>query len=73
MKKKISLIVFAFILMFATSCVTINNTTYKKKPVKKGWIKNTNNPHHPRTTNPGHTKNKNKSKHKHKSNGKNKH
>jgi hypothetical protein len=25
---------------------------------KKGWTKNTNNPHHPRTTNPGHTKHK---------------
>lgn len=24
---------------------------------KKGWTKNPNNPHHPRTTNPGHTKN----------------
>ncbi len=22
----------------------------------KGWYKNTNNPHHPNTTNPGHTK-----------------
>ncbi|WP_299703193.1 hypothetical protein [uncultured Pontibacter sp.] len=26
------------------------------KGYKKGWTKNTNNPHHPRTTNPGHTK-----------------
>lgn len=25
---------------------------------KKGWTKNPNNPHHPRTTNPGHTKHK---------------
>jgi hypothetical protein len=24
----------------------------------KGWTKNTNNPHHPNTTNPGHTKHK---------------
>jgi hypothetical protein len=29
-----------------------NHTGYKK-----GWTKNPNNPHHPRTTNPGHTKN----------------
>ncbi|GGG22687.1 hypothetical protein GCM10011323_28260 [Pontibacter amylolyticus] len=28
------------------------------KGYKKGWTKNTNNPHHPRTTNPGHTKHK---------------
>jgi hypothetical protein len=24
----------------------------------KGWFKNSNNPHHPLTTNPGHTKTK---------------
>ncbi|MDF2438427.1 MAG: hypothetical protein K0Q95_2803 [Bacteroidota bacterium] len=29
---------------------------------KKGWNKNSNNPHHPNTTNPGHTKQKNKNK-----------
>jgi hypothetical protein len=23
---------------------------------KKGWVKNSNNPHHPATTNPGHNK-----------------
>ncbi len=28
------------------------------KDYKKGWTKNPNNPHHPRTTNPGHTKHK---------------
>lgn len=35
--------------------------TTKQKPKTnngkhKGWYKNTNNPHHPQTTNPGHTK-----------------
>jgi hypothetical protein len=28
------------------------------KGLPKGWTKNTNNPHHPNTTNPGHTKHK---------------
>jgi hypothetical protein len=32
--------------------------TKKDNGLHKGWYKNTNNPHHPRTTNPGHTKNK---------------
>lgn len=31
---------------------------HKHKGYKKGWTKNPNNPHHPRTTNPGHTKHK---------------
>lgn len=29
---------------------------------KKGWFKNTHNPHHPQSNNPGHAKNKNKNK-----------
>lgn len=28
----------------------------------KGWYKNTNNPHHPKTTNPVHTKKKKENK-----------
>ena len=28
----------------------------KDNGLHKGWYKNPNNPHHPRTTNPGHTK-----------------
>jgi hypothetical protein len=30
----------------------------KDNGLHKGWYKNPNNPHHPRTTNPGHTKHK---------------
>lgn len=30
----------------------------KDNGLHKGWTKNTNNPHHPNTTNPGHTKHK---------------
>lgn len=36
------------------------SATKKDNGLHKGWYKNTNNPHHPRTTNPGHTKHKSK-------------
>lgn len=53
MKKIISLtILSSLFILLNSACVTI-----KHKPGKhKGWTKNTNNPHHPKTTNPGHTK-----------------
>jgi hypothetical protein len=51
-------LVFAF-LISNTSCLNFANTGTK---YKKGWLKNSNNPHHPRTTNPGHTKPKPKGK-----------
>ncbi len=35
-----------------------SKATGKDNGLHKGWSKNTNNPHHPRTTNPGHTKSK---------------
>jgi hypothetical protein len=34
------------------------SATRKDNGLHKGWYKNPNNPHHPRTTNPGHTKHK---------------
>ncbi|MFD2248352.1 hypothetical protein [Pontibacter ruber] len=37
-------------------------TGRKDNGLHKGWYKNPNNPHHPRTTNPGHTKHKGGSK-----------
>ncbi|MEO9531565.1 MAG: hypothetical protein ABJG68_14770 [Crocinitomicaceae bacterium] len=52
-----------FLLVFTLSlqsCVVSFRKSYKTE--KKGWGKNTNNPHHPRTTNPGHTKKKKKEK-----------
>jgi hypothetical protein len=36
-----------------SSCVV---ATKHDNGLHKGWTKNTNNPHHPATTNPGHTK-----------------
>ncbi|GAB3821869.1 hypothetical protein GCM10028895_24900 [Pontibacter rugosus] len=54
------------------SCVRTSTKTGNNKKVivvqkehhdngqHKGWYKNPNNPHHPRTTNPGHTKKKGK-------------
>jgi hypothetical protein len=45
-------------LMFsAASCVVLLT---EDNGNHKGWSKNTNNPHHPMTTNPGHTKGKHK-------------
>lgn len=52
-----------------SSCVVHRKSDKKVVVVKKGshdnglhkgWYKNSNNPHHPRTTNPGHTKHKGK-------------
>jgi len=56
--------VFLFLTLTATSCFTTKRVEYKKpKPI--GWYKNSNNPHHPATTNPGHTKWKGNKKKKH--------
>ncbi|WP_299987366.1 hypothetical protein [uncultured Pontibacter sp.] len=38
--------------------VIIKDSKAGHRGYKRGWTKNTNNPHHPRTTNPGHTKHK---------------
>ncbi|MDP1800753.1 MAG: hypothetical protein Q8L81_05345 [Bacteroidota bacterium] len=57
----ISIIIFTVILISQTSCVSF----YTKDNGKhKGWYKNSNNPHHPNSTNPGnsHGKSKGKSK-----------
>ncbi|CAM3531235.1 hypothetical protein POKO110462_07500 [Pontibacter korlensis] len=40
--------------------IVITNGSRKDNGLHKGWYKNPNNPHHPRTTNPGHTKHKGK-------------
>lgn len=48
------LIVVALSANLSSCFVTTKHTTNNGK--HKGWNKNTNNPHHPQTTNPGHTK-----------------
>lgn len=45
------------IMLGTTSCLVLVPGGSGKQ---KGWTKNSNNPHHPRTTNPGHTKDKSK-------------
>ena len=58
MKKISKLLVIAMCLGFlfsTTSCVVV---APKDSGKHKGWYKNTNNPHHPYTTNPGKAKNK---------------
>lgn len=54
--KKIFLLAFlsSTLLLSTTACVSVRHDKGKHK----GWFKNSNNPHHPNTTNPGHTKNK---------------
>jgi hypothetical protein len=57
--------IFLLLTFAASSCFTTKKVENKKhKPV--GWFKNSNNPHHPATTNPGHTKWKSNKKKKHK-------
>ncbi len=45
-------------MLNATSCLVFVDDGHGK--TKRGWHKNSNNPHHPNTTNPGHTKGKRK-------------
>jgi ABC-type oligopeptide transport system substrate-binding subunit len=45
-----------FILATSSCAVQKHPASSSKQP--KAWFKNTNNPHHPVTTNPGHTKQK---------------
>ena len=47
------------VLLNASSCIVLVEKDHGKH---KGWYKNTNNPHHPNSTNPGNGN----SKHKHK-------
>jgi hypothetical protein len=52
MKKIIYLSVAALVISMAGGCVMVKHDNGKHK----GWTKNTNNPHHPATTNPGKKK-----------------
>jgi ABC-type oligopeptide transport system substrate-binding subunit len=54
--KKIFLLAFlsSILLLSTSACVSVRHDKGKHK----GWFKNSNNPHHPRTTNPGQTKHK---------------
>lgn len=57
--KRFLLLSFSLLMMFSISSCSVQmkrqgtTTTVKTKQGKKGWFKNTNNPHHPNTTNPG--------------------
>jgi len=58
--RTIVLLVFCIGFLYSlTSCAVL---VVKDNGKHKGWYKNSNNPHHPSTTNPGH--NKGKIKHK---------
>jgi hypothetical protein len=51
------------LMLITTSCLVL---VEKDSGKHKGWYKNTNNPHHPKTTNPGKGKGHDKSKVHHK-------
>lgn len=55
------LLIFAWVVPSCTS----TKISPDKKHQPAGWFKNSNNPHHPATTNPGHTKWKKDKKKKH--------
>jgi hypothetical protein len=57
------LMLFSIFMVAASSCLTVRQAPAKKNQ-PRGWFKNSNNPHHPRTTNPGHNKWKKSKKHK---------
>jgi hypothetical protein len=54
LKRYSLLFLLAGALLSNSSCIMVKSDNGKHK----GWFKNSNNPHHPLTTNPGHTKNK---------------
>lgn len=44
------------VLLVLSSCTTNHVVVVKGKDKPKGWYKNSHNPHHPMSTNPGHSK-----------------
>lgn len=57
--KSTSLIILLLIgVAFINNACVIESKTRVQSP--KGWFKNSNNPHHPKSTNPGHNKEKDK-------------
>lgn len=58
-KPVFGLIISTGLLLGTTSCFIVHKTDHGNH---RGWNKNTNNPHHPNTTNPGHTGKPGKSK-----------
>lgn len=58
LKALLGISITAALMLSQTSCLVVRTDNGKRK----GWYKNSNNPHHPATTNPGHTKGKSKGK-----------
>jgi len=68
MKKCIK--IFSFLLIIGVLVGSSSCATYRRADNgnHKGWFKNTHNPHHPSSNNPGHTKAKVKMQKEHKKN-----
>ena len=54
-KNLVTHIALTVFLSSMTSCIVVHDNGGKK-----GWFKNSNNPHHPHSTNPGHGRGKSK-------------
>jgi hypothetical protein len=54
--KQVLHILIAGFMLFSMSCVVVTPGAKKDNGKHKGWYKNRNNPHHPKSTNPGHNK-----------------
>lgn len=70
MKKFRTILSIALCMIFlvgTTSCAVRvqEGHVHRDQGNHRGWYKNSNNPHHPQSTNPGHEKSKGKQKHKH--------
>lgn len=53
LKSLFAIILITVVLFGLSSCIVLHPSGNNGK---RGWHKNTNNPHNPNTTNPGHTK-----------------
>jgi len=60
LRNVVTLFILIAFSMGTNSCLVI---TKKSSSGKHGWYQNSNNPHHPFTTNPGKAKGKSKGKH----------
>jgi len=59
--KTIAILLLSLSLLYGTtSCVVRVNENHRNNGNHKGWYKNSNNPHHPNSTNPGKSHSKHK-------------
>lgn len=62
-KTTLAIALILFISLGQTSCVYRTTVVKTDSGKHRGWFKNSHNPHHPNTTNPGKGHGKHKGKH----------